>query len=368
MSSIQYNETEAVNFQSSYKQYDVLDFMITADPSQDLQANSVCLNFDLQVKADGARVSNKEIFFDKNAGAHCFIDSVSTSTSSGQLEHITEYSRNVAMHNVVSKTDNDLFNTTDILELVCAEQTTVKDYCEGVKTAGTGASFSIVNDKSVSLHPKCVLNKMNGNLNFSKVGFVKLSITLNKNITALFGNHSSSNIEYLLHNVKLQYMTVPSVPQNCIMNSVICLKQSINSSNSNISVKVPGISNSMSAVFLKQSEENDLTKNSQKLERLPEVKSVQFMFNDSINNNFISYSEEDYGEIVENFIDSVSGTMHNRVGANTWKGAHFGIGQNWGKMIDLSQSKFNIQIQTNNGVNASTPFLIYMYFKSMVQV
>jgi hypothetical protein len=367
--SIQYNETEPQNVQPIYKQYDVLDFLITSDPSQDLLANSVALNFDLAVYDGSDRVTSQEVFFDKHAGAHCFIDSVQTSSANGQLEHISEYSRYVAMLNQVSKVDNDLFNTTDISELVAGSEHTIQSYCQGVITDAAAATYHTTDNKSVSLAPKCILNKMAGNLNFNKVDFIKLSITLNKNISALFSNDATQDdVRYEISNVKLSYNTVPTAPQQCVMNSILTMKQSINSANSNISLKVPGVASGCSAIFLKQASENDITKNNQKLDRLHDIKSVQMLFNDSINNNFISYSEVDYGEIVHNFVESVSSSEHNNVGVNNWKGQGFGIGQRWGNMIDLTTSKFNLQIQTNAGVSASAPYLINLYFYSMVVV
>ncbi len=44
-----------------------------------------------------------------------------------------------------------------------------------------------------------------------------------------------------------------------------------------------------------------------------------------------------------------------------------GIGINWGQMVDLSNQKFNIQIKSND-ISNTNPFLINMYFHSVVSV
>ena len=173
----------------------------TAD--MDLVANSVVLSFDLKVEEpSGTRCLNKQVFFNPNAGAHCYIDNVNVSTSLGQLEHISEYSRMVAMFEVASKADNDTFNTSDACEMISTSQRQSTSYCEGSTTDGTGSSTHITEDCDVVLKPRCVLNKMSANLPFSKVGYVKLSITFAKILDALFTNETSPNMNYIISNLK----------------------------------------------------------------------------------------------------------------------------------------------------------------------
>jgi len=364
--AFQYNETECLNAKSSYGENDVCDFMIQDTADMDLVANSVLLTFDLQVQEPkGTRCLNKQVFFNPNAGAHCYIDSINVQTSLGQLEHISEYSRMVAMFETASKADNDTFNTSDACEMISTDQKQSTGYCEGNTTAGTGSSTHITDDCDVALKPRCVLNKMSANLPFSKVGYVKLSVTLAKVLDALYSNETAPDMDYVISNLKCRYKTAPTQNQKVVMRSVVALKTSINSSNANISAKVPAVCNAVSCIFLRQGDEASASTDGQALAKVA-LDSVNFLFNDNLNKH-ITYDLTDRGAILQNFIESIADTGHNRVNANFWKGDHQGIGINWGSMVSLSNQKFNIQIKSND-ISNTNPYLINMYFHSVVSV
>tara|TARA_R110002073_G_scaffold75688_1_gene184546 strand:+ start:976 stop:2076 length:1101 start_codon:yes stop_codon:yes gene_type:complete len=366
MSKQTYNETEATNAKSQYTENDVCDFMIQELADTDLVANSVVLSFDLQVQEpSGTRAVDKQIFFNNNAGAHCFIDSINVSTNLGQLEHISEYSRMVAMFEVASKADNDTFNTSDACEMISTNQKQSTGYCEGNVTDGTGSAVAIAEDCDVALKPRCVLNKMSGNLPFSKVGYVKLSVTFAKVLDALFTNESAPTMKYIISNLKCRYKTAPTQNQKVMMRSVVCLKSSINSSNANISAKVPAVCNAVSCILLKQGDESSATKDGQTLAKVA-LDSVNFLFSDNLNKH-VTYDLTDRGAILQNFVESIGNTGHNRIHANRWKGDFFGIGLNWKQFIDLSQQKFNIQLKTAD-VSNTNPYLINMYFHSVTSI
>ena len=361
-----YNETTPTNAKSQYNENDVVDFLIQDLADTDLVANSVVLSFDLEVEEpSGTRAANKQIFFNNNAGAHCFLDSVNVSTNLGQTEHISEYSRMVAMFEVASKADNDTFNTSDACEMISTDQEQSTGYCEGNVTAGGGSSTHITTDCDVALKPRCVLNKMTGNLPFSKVGYVKLSVTFAKVLDALFTNEPTQSMKYVISNLKCRYKTAPTQNQKVMMRSVVCLKSSINSSNANISAKVPAVCNAVSCIFLKQSEETTAAIDGQKLAKV-DIDSVNFLFSDNLNKH-VTYDLTDRGAILQNFVESIADTGHNRVNANRWKGDFMGIGLNWKQFIDLSRQKFNIQLKTTD-ISNTNPYLINMYFHSIVSV
>ena len=364
--SFQYNETEPLNVKSTYGENDVSDFMIQDTADMDLVANSVVLTFDLKVEEpSGTRASSKQIFFNPNAGAHCFVDSCNVQTSLGQLEHLSEYSRMVAMFEVASKGDNDTFNNSDACEMISTNQNQSTAYCEGNITSGSGSSTHIVKDCDVALKPRCCLNKMSANLPFSRVGYVKLSITFAKVLDALFTNESSPTMNYIISNLKLRYKTAPTQNQKVVMRSVLSVKSSINSSNANISAKVAGVANAVSCIFLKQSDETSAAMDGQALAKIS-LDEVNFLFNDNLNKH-ITYPLTDRGEILQNFVESISDTGHNRVHADRWKADYMGVGLNWGAMVDLSNQKFNIQLKSNDVSNLS-PYLINMYFHSVISI
>ena len=365
----QYNETEALNVPAdgTYGEYDILDFMITGDMDSDLVANSVLLTGTILVEEpSGTRVSAKQIFFDPDCGMHAFIDNVTVSSVLGQHEHIGEYSRFVKMHEM-AKGENSKFNSKSVNALQAVNQDTTNAYCEGDISNGGGAANHTIKDQDFAVYPKCCLNRGSGNIAFKKVQYVKLSITLNKVLSALYCNETAPTMKYILSDVKLSYKTQATENQQSVMRSVVGIKQSINSSMANISAKVPAVCDSMSMNFLLQSSENAVLKNGQRLDRLPNVTSVQFLFNDSITNNFISYALEDQGEMVQQAIDSLkAGSEHNKLNANYWRGPNYVLGLNWKQAIDLSARKFNVQIRSS--IDNDTPYLAYLFFNTQVVI
>ena len=70
--------------------------------------------------------------------------------------------------------------------------------------------------------------------------------------------------------------------------------------------------------------------------------------------------------MVEKFLEAMRTQGNNQMNAQHF-GVDFGIGLSF-PPVDLSNQKFNIQItNSNNSINA-TPYIIYMYFHSLVNL
>ena len=368
MSKFNYNESEPTNPKTQYSEHDILDFMIQDTADMDLVANSVTISASLQVQEpSGTRCLNKKVYFNNNAGAHVFCESVTVSSNLGQHEHISQYPRMVAMFEVASKGDNDTFNSSDACEMISTSIEQSQAYCSGNVTAGGGSSTHIADDCDWVIKPRCILNKMSANLPFSKVGYVKLSITLSNIIDALFTSEATPTLNYILTDVKCHYKTAPTQNQSVMMRSVVPIRTSINSSNANISAKVPAICDSVSCIFMKQADDSSVTTNQQKLDKLLKLDSVNFLFNDNLNKH-ITFELTDRGTIIQNFIESMGDTGHNRVNSNYWKSNHMGVGLNWGQMVDLTNQKFNVSLKTDAGVSNANPYFVDMFFHSIVAI
>ncbi len=371
MSALTYNETVPENNKDNYEEYDVLDMMITGQENEDLVANSVRFCADLLVEQpSGTRVATSiDVFFDPRVGAHAFIENINVSSALGNHQTILEYPRMVAMLESATKNPGDLNNAEDVVELKSAKDEISKSFCEGNPSENTGTT--IITDQDFSLKPVCILNNMVGNLPFKKVGYVKLSISLNRVMSALYTNVPSATqkMKYVLSNCKLTYNTTPTQGGVCQMRSVVSLKSSIESSFSNVASKVPAVCDAVSVNFLEQGFENNPAENGQRLSRLPNVEEITFLFNDNLN-QYVSYPLTDQGAIQEAFINSLSPSGHNQVNANYWKANNgYGIGLNWLKPVNLSNQKFNIQIKCGaNGVSATKPYIMYSHFWTTVVI
>ena len=90
------------------------------------------------------------------------------------------------------------------------------------------------------------------------------------------------------------------------------------------------------------------------------------MFNDSFN-QFVSYEITDRVEILKRGLEGLSSGMSNsqdltKISSNE----SFITGLNWGSYIDLSQQKFNVNI--NSEIVSNEPYIMFMYFHSIINV
>ena len=371
-SAFQYKTTTPENNKDEYNSYDIMDFIITDVEGMSLVANSICLHADLQVnEPTNTRVaadSSVKVYFNARTGAHNFFESCSVLTGNqGQLESNNQYSRYVNMVECATKDTESRFNTSDVCELKCNSEELALGYNQGAITATSGTN--IVQDKSFSIKPVCCLTKMSADLPFSKVGFIKLSLSCARADSALyFGGGAGSTMKYILRNVRLTYQTTPSVAGNTLMRSVMSFTQNIQSANSSIIAKVPGIADSVSCVFLEAGSESNPIKNSQQLSRIGNITEVSFHFKDSTN-TFVTYPIRDMGEITERFVKSVMKTGKNSANSRNWKSNDsFGVGLDFGAYVDLSNQKFTVNINTDGGVSATNPYSMNCFFGSMISL
>ena len=134
----------------------------------------------------------------------------------------------------------------------------------------------------------------------------------------------------------------------------------------NIAVKVPAVVNAVSCSFLAQGSENSLRDNTLGLEKLPNVNQVQFMFNDSTS-SYISFLLRDNVEIIGRYIDSFYESPRNALTVNNqMNNDGYGIGLDMDDFVDLRNQKFTLQV--DSAVSNLNPFIIYMYFHSIISV
>tara|TARA_R110002072_G_scaffold14112_1_gene58940 strand:- start:1316 stop:2431 length:1116 start_codon:yes stop_codon:yes gene_type:complete len=371
MSSIVYHRAEVENSKDFYTEYDDLVFFLNAD-GRALMKNSVRLECEVRVLKDNAGtdiriVDGDKVFMDNSVGLHCLIDNSNIEfQSSGSVEQINEYSRMVKMMEIATRDVNDYHSGLDICEFKTPLEETTQALLFGSKSSATGATDALdFIDNDGSFKPKFCLNKMSDDMSFSKTGYVKVSLNLAKVANVLYGKDVSSTNKYQLRNVRMCFKSVPDVSNNIQMRTMINLKSTISSTLSNSQARVPSVCDGVSCCFMEASKENVFKDCSTSMDVLTGINSVQFLFNDS-SSNYISWVLDNNAEILANFVKSIADTGHNQVNSNNDEN-NYGIGLSF-PPTDLSNQKFNIQINSNHANISTNPYIIYMYFHSFISL
>lgn len=371
MSSIVYHRSEVENSKDFYTEYDDLVFFMNAE-GRALMKNSVRLECEVRVLKDDAGTDVRiipadEIFMDNSVGMHSVIDNVNCEFQNvGSVEQINQYSRMVKMTEVATRDRNDYHSGLDICELKSPLEETTQALLCGSKSSATSATDALdFIDNDTSFKPKMCLNKMSGDLSFDKTGYIKVSIKLEKVANVLYGKDVANTNKYQLRNVRLAYKSVPNNSNQVQMRTILNLKSTISSTLSNTQARVPSVCDGVSCCFMEASKENVLKECSTSMDVLSGVSSVQFLFNDSTS-KYVSWVLDSRAEVLSNFVKSLRDSGHNQVNSNNDEN-NYGIGLAF-PPTDLSNQKFNIQINTDHANISTNPYIIYMYFHSFVSL
>ena len=213
------------------------------------------------------------------------------------------------------------------------------------------------------------LNQVSGskNLDISKTGPIKVSLTLNRNNNVFNGVDVDSNTNYELRNLKINYCSVPNQSSKVptLFRTKYTYKTNIDSTFTNIHTKVPAVCSSVSLSFQPSLEEGVRVLNNTQLSQLPNVSEVIFTFSDSTN-SLISYSIKEDAELLDRYIESM-GTSQNSINRNNvLANKAYGIGLNFRDRIDLSNQRFSTQITSD--ISSSNPVVAYLYFHSAMSI
>tara|TARA_R110002096_G_scaffold263792_1_gene457287 strand:+ start:124 stop:1257 length:1134 start_codon:yes stop_codon:yes gene_type:complete len=376
--SYNYRSVIPENIKDTYEQYDQVDFVCTFE-GQAINLNSVRLEGKVNVTQDGAELNTvtnniKDIKLDRFVGAHSFIESVQTQISGNMVENITNYGRYVKMTTSATHGQGDMCNASAVCELKAPTERMSNMVLKGVvpETAPPSLGVNALRvDPDFSFKPLIALNSGVGSaLPYSKSGVIRLSFNLARVGAALYGVDVNANTLYTLSDLKLSYSTIPETPemkdQKIVMNTKLCISQSIQTQLASISIKVPSVVNAVSCSFLAQGSENSLKDNTLGLEKVPNLNQLQFMFNDSTN-SYISFLLRDNVEIVGRYLDSFYDSPRNAMTINNLANNDgYGVGLDFDDFVDLRNQKFNLQI--DSAISNLNPMVVYMYFHSIISV
>ena len=375
MENYAYHETEPENRRDNYEAQTVVDFTLNA-LGRSLVPNSIKIVGEFVVLADGttqvAATTRSTHKINPKAGIGSVVESISCSTiNQGNLELLNNYARFVAMEETGTAYLDDYNQASKQVELKAPSEVIAGLYCNADPqnyANNAGGTSQATRNISFTFKPRCCLNRFaGGNLAFSKTGAMKVSLTLARNLAALYGVNLNANVKYQLRKLKLCYATVPSEakPPPVLMNKVHNIKSSISSALANISANVPSSSvKGVSISFQKQSEENVSGIDNYKLQRLDGLTNLTFIFNDSLN-KYINYKLDTDSAILDHAVASFGSMGHNNVNVSQIaKADNYIVGTAFSTFVDLTRSSFDIQLQSS----LATAHNVYLYFHSTIQL
>jgi hypothetical protein len=368
MSNVIFHSVEPEsNKASGFNEFDTIDFLLSTD--RNLVRNSVRLEGKLLVeKTSGQRATYTDrIYMKPQVGAHSIIEGVRVEVNGSVIQNVkSNYSRLVCMKETATKAPNDYYSGASLCELKAPSvDCAIAFACGESDNTDQAQAFS---DLDFSFKPDICLNNMSDNLQMSRVNNeVRVSLNLARNANVLCGIGATTGSQYTITDLRLTFTTVPPSPVPQVsMDSVVDIKSVLQSANANISTRVPSIVSGVSISFLKQSKENQNHFEADALEKPPNIKSVQFLINDATN-QMIQYEQKDYGEFLDGYLESLENMGVHQVNANTVKGNQvYGLGQKFGSAIDLSQSKFSVNLTSD--VSNTNQYIMFLFFHSKISL
>ena len=373
MNNVVYHEVTPSNDKGSFKEFESIDFEIQAE-GRKLLKNSIVFEADIEVRSSGNAllVDTDIVKLEHKIGFHGVCESWNVSNQVGSLENIQDYGRYV---NMLSCATLDKMDYCNIRYQVEGRQVTedagravIQPQRQAVKESTSG---NVNRSAHFCLSPKICLNSMVGdNYSFAKNGSIRVSTNLARNNAFLFGGGFSGHT-YTLSNVRIKFSSVPDdgAQKLMMMNSVVSVKQALNSNAGNISARVPAKACSGVMIsFIEQDHENKDKENSYALERLPNIDEVQYLFNNSTSQG-VSYVIDDAGELISRGLDALSEAGHQQANPNLLaaNGGYL-IGLDFKDTIDLSAQKFNVQIRNQTPAITSNARLVFLYFLNRISL
>ena len=370
--TILYHQAEPTAVQATYGEYDNVDFVINVGEGRKLLKNSVRVLCDILVETAAAtRVVAQEIGWDRNAGAHSFIDSIQVSMQNvGLVENCSNYARYVSMASHGTNDRLDMLNSENQCELRGHIDEATNLWARGVTNYIENTAAGVVTqDVDASLSPVCCLNRMVGDdLSSKKSGSITLTLNLARNAQALRGRECDAATKYTLTNLRCTFRSVVDDGQDAPtgMSVLYNIKSNILSGNASISANVPAMCSGVTCSFVDQRRDAVPSHNSYALETIQGITEVQYLFND-VTNSLITYVIQSRTEMLERAIDSMPGDSgHNQVSKDVFKANDgFMLGLDFDGEVDLSSNRFTMQINSTANNRSSNA---YLYFHSSVVV
>jgi hypothetical protein len=348
----------------TYRPSDTIDFVLDF-AGREIDPKSIRISGVLNVTQNDIVVDGtSNIFLDPKVGAHGLFQQYITSLPDAGLvlENFQNVPRWVAMSEVAKNTKIGTGSTlSHVIELKAPGNLQSK------------AMLGMVGDKvcTFSFKPVCALTNSTGNISYSKTGTIKLSCLMSSVTQFLQGSDVNNTTNFTISNLQLDYMSAPDTQGPVSMMTVSSLKQTLTSSNQQLSLTVPATSSALTMSFVYISRENILTENYTRLEVVPDVTRVEFSFNDIVSGSMITYALENNEEIVLNALKSMDSEgkydlVQSEIDTLSGYKTNYLIGSLFGNVAVAKNTRIGVNIQSS--VQAGTSMACYLYFKGMISL
>ena len=377
MDNLVYHEaTPANNNSNGFEEFNTISWNLMAE-GRKLVPNSIRVDFDIQVldATGGNLVRTKRIAVDNVIGGHAFWESWQTSVESvGLIANEQEYTRWAKTFFSATQDINDNNSAIANAEgrtLHPASGEPVLEQVASRQDSADSQNANYLKNASFSIKPLIALNRyMGDSYSFNKNGSLRISANLSRNGHALYGSDNASG-NYKLFNVRMRFTTVPDDGKQgkMLMNSYNAVKASINSSQFSIDSKIPSkMCNGVVINFLDQGRENEPKQNTQNLEQYPNLDSIKYSFNNSLN-KYISYDITDRGDMVRKGLEALTeGNLNSVHCKNIYNNRGYLVGLPFQEYVDLSTNKFTTELQSSALTLTTEPKLIYLYFLTLISL
>ena len=363
----------SANNLSGFKENDVIDFLITADPSRALVTGSLALEYQLQVEKTGGTLVTmafEDEICMKNAA--CFIDQLRVEVEGkGNIENLMYYNRYCSLVNECSSTINQRFDSLNQCQGIVALRK--QQHINVCQLATQTETASAKRDPHYMHVLKCSMNNIvGGEYKFSN-GYIKISLNLARANKALYGRYSATNdVQYTLKNVSLRYQSRLADDSNklpLMMPSYKAIKGNINSQQNVIQALVP--SQACSGVimnFIKQSREQLFRFDSNAGNVLKEgFDSIRFLYNSNLGER-VAYDITDLDESQQQAADVLNENGNNNITRRAMgTDDNFVLGMNFKSLINLNNINTQVNINLENTA-ATSPYNAYLYFTEILQM
>jgi hypothetical protein len=354
------HQVEPQNQQDTYTQFNNVEFNLSF-AGRKIEANTIRLLGEIKL-TDVSEYGDFQI--DNFVGAHTFINEVFTTTNNqGLIEAYSNYGRYEGMVSKAVNRKDNLFRSNQLCELKTFSPVVTGDLVKGVQIPdnNTGA-VEATQLCTFSIRPNMVFNNVVGDqyISHNKTGDINISLRLARNEEFSYGAGNVSDTSYTLENLRVQFNSIPDdgIVGNHTLRSKTHIEQVINSNFSSLNIQVPAVCTGVSASLMESSKIGNINLNSHQQSRVPNIRSLQFLFNNS-ESEYITYEINNNVDVTQRYLESFAEVVDNDSNLevlNSNKG--FGIGLDFQSAIDLSSQTFGILLDAD----VTTPYNLYLYF------
>lgn len=377
---IVFHEAQPNNLKANYSPFDQVNFTLSND-GRSMVVGSLHLEGVLAVVQGAEPYGNTAttnvdlVYYDRFVGAHSVIDQLTVEAGGQTLESVPNYPRLVKSLVTGSESQTTMFLSHNVCELKCpgdeiAREILMGNWLAGNATAGAAVPAVQRVNPDFSIRPVCVLNgALTGAIPYRRSGDINVSINLARIADVFFGPQAGATTSYTLSDLRMTWRSVPDNGANdpVSLTRYLGIKQSIQSSNASMQLRVPAVCDSMFMTFLPQADAGALVPNTTACARPPQVSHVQYLFSDSTN-RLITYQLRTELEILEKYVDALNnGSDTSAVTLRNVKNSEtYGMGLSFDGPLDLNRNKLSVIIES--AISNANPFVAFAFFRSTLQV